>query len=130
MATEDRSDGSADREELELSVKRIYLAPDPADGYRVLVDRLWPRGLAKDRADLDEWCKDVAPSNELRTWYHHDTGKWPEFQTRYAAELDAHPENWRPLLDRARRERVTLLFSSAETHLNNATALREFLLSQ
>lgn len=114
----------------DLEVKRVYDEPAPGDGYRVLVDRLWPRGLAKARAALDEWCKEVAPSNELRTWYRHDPDKWPEFRRRYAAELAGVEDAWRPLLDRSRRQRVTLLFSSAETALNNAVALRDFLLAR
>lgn len=114
----------------DLAVKRIYEEPAPGDGYRVLVDRLWPRGLSKARAAVDEWCKDVAPSSELRTWYHHEPDKWPEFRRRYDAELDGMPEVWGPLLGRARHGRVTLLFSSHEAELNNAAALREYLLTR
>jgi uncharacterized protein YeaO (DUF488 family) len=113
-----------------FAVKRIYSAPASGDGYRVLVDRLWARGLTKDKAAVDEWLKDIAPSNDLRRWYGHDPAKWSEFRRRYAAELAAVDDIWRPLLDRAKRERVTLLYSSTETEINNAVALREFLQAQ
>jgi len=114
-----------------IVVKRIYEPPDTGDGCRVLVDRLWPRGLSREKAAIDHWLKDLAPSNELRRWYGHDPDKWDEFRRRYRAELDANPSVLEPLLQLIRTEPVTcLLFSSRnETH-NNAVALAEFLREQ
>jgi uncharacterized protein YeaO (DUF488 family) len=112
---------------MDLRVKRVYAELSPDDGFRVLVDRLWPRGLTKERAAIDEWRKDLSPSNDLRTWYRHDPDRWDEFRARYAAELAAAEPSWRELISRAERERVTLLYSSTETEINNAVALRDFL---
>lgn len=111
-----------------ITVKRIYAAPAATDGCRVLVDRLWPRGLSKDKAKIDHWLKDLAPSNDLRRWYGHDPAKWDEFRRRYRAELDADPSALEPLLHLMETEKtVTLLFSSREEKLNNAVALAEIL---
>ena len=113
-----------------IQVKRVY---DPAasdDGTRLLVERLWPRGMKKEEATLDEWIKDVAPSTELRKWFSHDPVKWPEFQKRYRAELDKHPEAWQPILDAAKKGKVTLLFSSHDTEHNNVIALKKYLEDQ
>ena len=105
-------------------VKRIYAAPAATDGCRVLVDRLWPRGLSKEKAQVDHWFRDLAPSNELRRWYGHDPDKWNEFRKRYWAELDADPSVLEPLTRLMETERtVTLLFGSREEKLNNAVAL-------
>ncbi len=111
-----------------LTVKRIYADPAAADGCRVLVDRLWPRGLSKDKAKIDHWFRDLAPSNELRRWYGHDPAKWDEFRRRYRAELDANPSVLVPLHElMEKKDTITLLFSSRnETH-NNAVALAGFL---
>ena len=110
-----------------LATKRVYDDPAESDGYRVLVDRLWPRGVSKERARLDEWLKELAPSTELRTWFHHDVGKWPEFRDRYRAELADEEALWRPLVDRARREQVTLLFGAHDLEHNQAVVLKELL---
>ena len=111
-----------------LAVKRIYAAPAATDGCRVLVDRLWPRGLSKDKAAVDHWFRDLAPSNELRRWYGHDPGKWNEFRKRYRAELDTDPTVLEPLLQLMKTEKtVTLLFGSREEKLNNAVALAQIL---
>lgn len=112
----------------QIAVKRIYAPPADADGCRILVDRLWPRGLSKERASLDHWFKDLAPSNELRRWYGHDPDKWGEFRRRYRAELEGRPSILEPLRRLLTTERkVTLLFSAKnETH-NNAVALAEYL---
>lgn len=110
-----------------LKVKRVYEPPARGDGKRILVDRLWPRGLKKEDAKLDEWLKDVAPSDELRKWYGHDPEKWPEFKRRYAAELKDKKELLSPILEADRKGTATLLFSSKEEHINNAVALKGYL---
>lgn len=110
-----------------IRIKRVYDPPAPEDGKRFLVDRLWPRGKKKEDLRIESWIKDIAPSDELRTWYGHDPEKWEVFKRRYFAELDMLPEVWRPLVAQARREDITLLFSSRETALNNAAALKEYL---
>ena len=111
-----------------IHVKRIYAPASPEDGARVLVDRLWPRGVSKARAALTLWCRDAAPSTELRQWYGHDPARWDEFRRRYATELRQHAERFDALRERARQGVVTLVFSSHEEKLNNAAAMREFLL--
>ncbi|HNR50495.1 MAG: DUF488 family protein [Bacteriovoracaceae bacterium] len=112
---------------MEIKVKRVYEEPADGDGLRVLVDRLWPRGVSRPKAKIDLWLKDIAPSNELRSWYGHDPEKWPEFRTRYFAELDSRPESVEELIGHARSGTVTLLYSSREQRLNNAHALKEYL---
>jgi uncharacterized protein YeaO (DUF488 family) len=104
----------------------VYEAAREDDGLRVLVDRLWPRGLKKEEAKVDIWCRDIAPSNELRKWYGHEPSKWDEFRQRYAAELDAHEDGVAELESQLSGE-VTFLYSSKETELNNATALKEYI---
>lgn len=108
-----------------IVMKRVYEAADGHDGYRVLVDRLWPRGVSKERAKLDDWAKTIAPSDDLRHWYNHDPAKWDEFQQRYAKELE-HPDA-QAVLDalarRAKRGRVTLLYSTKDGPISNAAAL-------
>ena len=115
---------------MKISVKRAYDKPDPKDGLRILVDRLWPRGLSKDDAKLDLWLKAVAPSNELRRWYQHDSKKWPEFKKRYFAELDNNPEAVNELMEHLKKQRVVFLYSAKEAEYNNAVALKEYLMSQ
>lgn len=110
-----------------IHVKRTYDPPASTDGSRFLVDRLWPRGITKDALEIKAWLKDVAPSNELRHWYHHDLDQWTEFRRRYFAELSANPDAWQPLLEAARHGTITLLYSSKNTDHNNAEALKEFL---
>ncbi len=114
---------------IDIRIRRVYDAPSPDDGARVLVDRVWPRGLRKDAARLDEWAKDVAPSTELRTWYHHDPGKFEEFRRRYAAELTG-PEQ-REALGRLRTRAaggpVTLLTATRELDLSQAAVLADLL---
>lgn len=112
-----------------IVAKRVYEPYDPADGYRVLVDRLWPRGVSKDRAHVDAWEKDVAPSRELREWYSHDPEKWPEFQKRYRAELRKHDARvvLDDLVQRAVRERVTLVYSSRAGDISDAAVLERLL---
>ena len=113
----------------DIRVRRVYEEPSPADGARVLVDRVWPRGLRKDAAQLDEWAKDVAPSTELRTWYGHDPAKFEEFARRYAAELD-EPTARRALIrlsELAAGRPVTLLTATKELSLSQATVLAGLL---
>jgi len=112
-----------------VKIKRAYDPPDPSDGYRVLVDRLWPRGLGKEAAQVDEWRPDIAPTNVLRVWFAHDTEKWAEFQVRYRNELKATGRfvELEKLAARAKRETVTLLFGARDRERNHAAVLREIL---
>ncbi|MDE2613717.1 MAG: DUF488 family protein [Burkholderiales bacterium] len=112
-----------------VRIKRAYESAAREDGERILVDRLWPRGLSKDTLALAAWDKDLSPSSELRQWFNHDSARWDEFRRRYAAELRPHAERFDALRERARKGVVTLVYSSREPHINNAVALREFLLS-
>ena len=112
---------------MNIRTKRVYEPKAPSDGRRILVDRLWPRGVTKAAAGVHVWAKGVAPSHELRRWYHHTPAKWPEFRRRYFAELDANPAGVADLRAQLGRGVVTLLFGSKELQLNNATALREYL---
>lgn len=113
-----------------IQVKRVYEPPAKADGARLLVERLWPRGLKKEAAKLDGWLREVAPSTELRKWFSHDRAKWPDFQRRYHAELNRHPDAWQPILDAAKHGDVTLLFSSHDAEHNNVVALKAYLESR
>lgn len=115
---------------MRIHAKRVYEEAAKSDGARFLVERLWPRGLKKEALAMEAWLKEVAPSGTLRAWFSHDPKKWAEFQRRYRAELDAHPEAWRPILDAARRRAVTLLYSSRDTEHNNAVALLAYLESK
>jgi uncharacterized protein YeaO (DUF488 family) len=110
----------------QVSVTRVYEPPSPADGRRILVDRLWPRGVSKARAQLDAWMKDVAPSDELRRWFDHRPERWTEFQRRYTDELKANPE-LAALRDMATAGPVTLLYAARNTANNEAVVLAELL---
>jgi uncharacterized protein YeaO (DUF488 family) len=110
-----------------IRLKRVYEPAAAADGCRILVDRLWPRGLSKRKARVDLWIKDAAPSPGLRRWFGHEADRWPEFKRRYAAELKARPEGVAPILARARRGRVTFLFAARDPRRNNAAALKQYL---
>jgi uncharacterized protein YeaO (DUF488 family) len=110
-----------------ITLKRAYDPASRSDGTRVLVERLWPRGVAKAKLQIEAWLKDVAPSTELRQWFGHDPDRWNEFRKRYRRELDSHPEAWRPIVAAARRGRVTLIYSSHDERHNNAVALQEYL---
>jgi uncharacterized protein YeaO (DUF488 family) len=112
---------------MEIKTKRAYESPSETDGYRILVDRLWPRGISKEKAKIDFWPKELAPSTELRRWYHHDSPQWPEFKSRYFAELDGNPELVKELLEWVSKGVVTFVYSSREQRLNNAAALREYI---
>ena len=115
---------------MRIRTKRVYESPSRSDGRRVLIDRLWPRGLSKDVARVDFWAKSIAPSTDLRRWYTHDPAKWEEFRRRYFEELDANEEGLAELREHLGSGNATLLFASKETRLNNATALREYLEAQ
>jgi uncharacterized protein YeaO (DUF488 family) len=110
-----------------IRIKRAYEPAAPSDGRRVLVERLWPRGVRKARLRLDDWMKDVAPSTALRRWFGHDPKKWPEFRRRYLAELRTRQAAWKPLVRAARRGRVTLVYAAHDTAHNGARALKTFL---
>lgn len=110
-----------------IRVKRVYDAPAGDDGYRVLVDRLWPRGMSWERSRVDLWLKDIAPSDELRRWFNHEPEKWAEFKRKYFAEIKERTEALGSLLDKLKTERVTLLYGARDQQLNNATALKEYL---
>lgn len=110
-----------------LKIKRVYEVPADDDGFRVLVDRLWPRGLSKESAHIDLWLKDVAPSDALRKWFAHDPAKWPEFQQRYATELAARAEALSELRAQMRRGPVTLLYAAKDAAHNNAVVLEACL---
>ena len=110
-----------------IKIKRVYEGAGPDDGTRILVERLWPRGMRTEELALDSWVKDVAPGTDLRRWFGHDPAKWEEFRRRCFAELDAHIAAWQPLIEAARKGNVTLLYSSRDTEHNNAIALQEYL---
>ncbi len=112
---------------LNIRLKRIYDSSSTGDGFRVLVDRLWPRGLSKEAAQLDLWLREVAPSTALRKWFNHEASRWKDFTHRYAAELDQQPENAEKLRHIAQTGRLTLLFSAQNQKLNNAVALQAYL---
>jgi uncharacterized protein YeaO (DUF488 family) len=112
---------------LRLRVKRIYEPSTRADGFRVLVDRLWPRGVSKQRAALDLWMKSIAPSPELRTWFGHDPKRWKQFQARYRAELRSHKAELAELRARAHEGNVTLLFAARDVEHNEAIVLKDVL---
>ena len=116
---------------MSIRIKRAYETAAREDGTRVLVDRVWPRGLSKDKAAIETWLKDVAPSSELRKWFGHDPQKWAEFKRRYFSELDEREEAVAPLLEQARQKRpLTLVFAARDTEHNNAVALRAWLEKQ
>jgi uncharacterized protein YeaO (DUF488 family) len=110
-----------------IKIKRAYDPSDAADGTRILVDRLWPRGISKEALQIDAWRKEVAPSADLRRWFGHDPEKWEEFQRRYFDELDGRPEVWKPIQEAAQEGTVTLLYAARDTQHNNAVALQAFL---
>jgi uncharacterized protein YeaO (DUF488 family) len=112
-----------------VKIKRVYDPVARSDGYRVLVDRVWPRGVSREDAQFDEWARDIAPSTELRRWFGHDPDRFEEFKRRYGQELGAHQEELQQLRKRSRKGTVTLLFAARDTERNNAAALAELLRS-
>ena len=110
-----------------IKIKRVYDQADSKDGFRILVDRLWPRGLSKEDAQIDLWLKSIAPSNDLRKWYNHDPDKWLEFKKRYFTELDANSDEVSQLVAHVKRGHVSFLYSSKEQTHNNAAALKDYI---
>ena len=115
---------------MDIRLKRVYEAPSAEDGMRVLVDRLWPRGLSREKARIDLWLKDLAPSTALRKWFNHAPDKWEEFQRRYLLELQQQPEALAHAIEAMGTGPVTLLFAAREVQFNDAVALREFILAR
>lgn len=110
-----------------ITTKRIYDKPRKDDGFRILVDRLWPRGLSKDEVKVDAWLKDIAPSNELRKWFTHQPEKWDEFRKRYFEELQEKKELVDFIIQKAKKEKVTLLYAAKDEKFNNAVSLKEHI---
>lgn len=112
-----------------IRIKRAYEPPTHDDGARILIDRLWPRGIKKEALALDQWAKQLSPSTELRQWFGHDPARWQEFRQRYAAEVHHHIDLLEPLRALARKGPITLVYSAQDEAHNNAVAMREFLLT-
>ena len=108
-------------------IKRVYEAAEAADGYRVLVDHVWPRGVSKERARLDEWARELAPSNELREWFGHQPARFNQFRTRYRKELSRHADELERLRAHAANERLTIVYAARDERHNNAVVLAELL---
>ncbi len=113
---------------MDICIKRIYEDPTQDDGIRILVDRVWPRGIKKEEAKLDEWMKDIAPSTELRKWFDHKAERYDEFLKKYKQELKDRPELIDELLKKAKKNKVTLLYGAKDKKHNQAVVLKEFLL--
>jgi len=116
------------RKTKEVKIKRIYEPPAKEDGFRILVDRLWPRGLSKEKAKIDFWLKEIAPSDKLRKWYGHDPKKWTTFRDKYFEELRDKDELVNLILKKTKEGMITFLYSSKEKKVNNAAALKEYIL--
>lgn len=112
---------------MDIQIRRAYDPPERGDGYRVLVDRVWPRGVSRRDLHLDEWGKEIAPSTRLRHWFGHDPERWEEFQARYFAELEQMQDGVRDLVKRARQGRITLVYGARDPHHNQAVALGAYL---
>ena len=112
---------------MSIQIRRAYAPPARGDGYRVLVDRVWPRGVSKDELNLDEWRKEIAPSTRLRQWFGHDPERWKEFQERYFAELGEKQDSVRDLVKRARHGRITLVYGARDPDHNQAVALSAYI---
>jgi uncharacterized protein YeaO (DUF488 family) len=111
---------------MKIQLKRIYEEPDEKDGYRILVDRLWPRGVSKEKAHLDLWLKDIAPSTELRKWFNHDPDKWNQFQKKYLKELKENKEAVDTLKEHLKKGTITLLYAAKDEAHNEAEVLKEY----
>ena len=112
---------------MKVLIKRVYETPNGSDGKRVLVDRLWPRGLTKEKAKIDLWLKDIAPSNELRKWFGHDPLKWEEFKRRYTKEIKNNQKDFEELESVVKKGKVTILYSAKDEDHNNAVVVKELL---
>ncbi len=112
---------------MHVKIKRAYEIPEANDGLRVLVDRLWPRGVSKDAARIDLWLKEIAPSAELRLWFNHDPSHWREFRQRYLKEIETHPEALAQLAAAARKKTLTLVYGAKDEEHNNAVVLKQAL---
>lgn len=110
-----------------ITIKRVYDDKSEDDGYRVFIDRLWPRGVSKEDAHFDEWLKELAPTTELRKWFNHNPDKFDEFKKRYKKELEDYKEELDKLRKRAKSEKITLLFAAKNEEMNNAVVLKEVL---
>jgi uncharacterized protein YeaO (DUF488 family) len=110
-----------------IKLKRVYETPSDADGVRLLVERLWPRGIKKEKAEVDEWVKEIAPSTDLRKWYNHDVEKWPEFKRRYIDELKQQTEQLEEIRKQAKAKTVTFVYAAHDTEHNSAVVLKEFI---
>lgn len=110
-----------------IVLKRAYEKPASTDGYRILVDRLWPRGISKEYIKLDEWLKEIAPSDTLRKFFHKDPSRWGEFRRHYLSELRDHREELQHLVQRAKGRRITLIFSACDENHNNAVVVKQYL---
>jgi uncharacterized protein YeaO (DUF488 family) len=119
--------GSSRSVRMKIQLKRAYEPPSNTDGCRILVDRIWPRGVRKEEARIDLWLKDLAPSTVLRKWFAHDSGKWKEFKKRYFAELDGQASAVEELIRKANQGVVTFVYGAKEPRYNNAVALKEYL---
>ncbi len=112
-----------------IKIKRIYDEPAKSDGFRILIDRLWPRGESKEKARIDLWLRDIAPSDELRKWFEHDPEKWGKFKEKFFAELKEKKDLLDEIIARARKGTVTLLYGAKEERYNNAVALKEYIVT-
>lgn len=110
-----------------IKLRRVYEVPTEDDGFRILIDRLWPRGLSKARAGIDLWMKDISPSDELRKRFHHEAGQWSQFKDSYFRELDKKQELVRVIVDKSEKGLVTLLYAARNEELNNGAALLEYI---
>lgn len=111
----------------EIKIKRVYETPDKNDGVRILVDRLWPRGLTKQKAKIDIWFKEIAPSDSLRKWFAHDPKRWQEFKKKYQRELLPKKDFLKEIQNKASRQKITLIYAARDTQYNNAVVLKEYL---
>lgn len=116
--------------QVDIRVKRVYDEHEVSDGYRILIDRVWPRGMSKERIKADLWLREIAPSNDLRKWFDHEADRWEEFKRRYFSELDKKAELIHLLIEKASKSTLTLLYSASSKEHNQAVALREYLLSK
>lgn len=112
---------------MKVDIKRVYEEPAKQDGYRILIDRLWPRGLTKEKAVVDLWLKEIAPSTELRKWFNHEPEKWPDFQKKYLAEIKVNKEALSTLKEKMKQGKITLVYSAKDEEHNDARVLLAYL---